>query len=356
MRDYLRQLFIFVMRCLGIIRLFQLFRRKQIVILMLHGVMDDRDGPSWRPLRPFLPRYKLGEYLRILSKRYHFVPLMDAVEMLKGSKPIEPYSMVLTFDEGYGNNVTHALPILRRYNAPATFFVPTGFLDNPRPFWFDRLDYAVQHAHVNGRELKVGSFTTCLDCSSKEALRKSFIRFIRAAQEQNMSDFKFLQEIHRLTLQLEAESGRSLSDIYAVDRWTAMMTWGQIENLGSDGVTIGSHTVDHVRLGHVDAQTARNQLARSKRDIEQHIDILCQSLAYPNGSFNEETVAIARECGYISGLTTKEGLNKPGDDLMRLRRIGLGINWSTTELSAVVSGLAFTLSRIAKCFSKQGIR
>ncbi len=67
---------------------------------MIHGVMDGEDRPSWEPLRPFLPRYKLEEYLRVLSKTYHFVSLRDAVEMLQGRTPMQLYSMVLTFDDG----------------------------------------------------------------------------------------------------------------------------------------------------------------------------------------------------------------------------------------------------------------
>ena len=343
-----------LMRWAGITRLFQFFHRKHIVVLMIHGVMDDQDNLSWRPLRPFLSRQKLDEYLMVLSRRYHFISLMDAVEILQQRQPIQPYSMVLTFDDGYRNNLTHALPILRRYDAPATFFVSTGFLGNPRPFWFDRLDYAVQHAQVDNRELRVGSCAMRLDCSSRKAFRESFISFIRTAQKEKMSDSEFVHEVERLAAELEAESGRALSGIHKEDAWTAMMSWDQIERLDFDDVTFASHTVDHVRLGQVDVGIARNQLKRAKQDIEQHTGMPCQIMSYPNGSFNKEVVKAVRECGYVCGLTSKEGLNKAGDDLMTLRRIGLGINWSNTDLLARVSGVSTTLSRVVKLFRYNG--
>ena len=248
MRFYVRKLFILLMRWIGIIRLFQFIYRNQIVILMIHGVMDERDKPSWKPLRPQLSRNKLEEYLRVLSKRYRFISLADAVEMLQGHKPMQPYSMVLTFDDGYRNNLTHALPILRQYNAPATFFIPTGFLDNPRPFWFDRLDYALQHAQVNGREVKVGSFTIRLDGGSREALCESYKRFRRTGKKLQMSDHDFLWEMEQLAIQLETESSRALADIHEDDDWSAIMTWEQIKTTDKRAVTIGSHTVDHIRL------------------------------------------------------------------------------------------------------------
>jgi peptidoglycan/xylan/chitin deacetylase (PgdA/CDA1 family) len=346
MRFYLRKLFILLMRWIGIIRLFQFIYRNQIVILMIHGVMDERDNPSWVPLRPRLSRKKLEEDLWILSRRYRFVSLEDAVDMLQGVKPMQPYSMVLTFDDGYRNNFTHALPILRRYNAPATYYIPTGFLDNPKPFWFDRLDYALQQTQVNGREGKVASFTMNLDSSNRTALRESYKRLRHTAKDLEMSDLEFLREMEGLAGQLEEESGRALADIQYDDDWSAILTWDQIEKDGNGNVTIGSHTVDHIRLGLVEAEIACDQLARSKRDIEIHTGKSCLSLCYPNGSFTDETIALAKDCGYLCGVTTKEGLNRPGDDTMRLRRVNVPTNVNSNELLMRICGLSRSMSLV----------
>lgn len=332
MRYYLRQLIIVLIWWIGLIRLFQYCHRKQIVILTIHGVMDDRDKPLWHPLRPQLPRYKLEEYLQVLSRRYHFISLRDAVEMLQGRKPPQPYSMVLTFDDGYRNNITHALPILRRRNAPATFFVPTGFLDNPRSFWCDRLDYALQHAQVDGREVRVGSFTMRLDSSTREALQQSYKRFRRTAKELDMSDLEFLRAVGQLATQLEAESGHALADIQEEDDWSAIMTWEQVAKEANGKVSFGSHTIDHIRLGLVKTDFAHDQLERSKRDIEKHTGKPCLSLCYPNGSFTEETIDLARKCGYVCAVTVNEGLNRIGADVMTLRRIDLPTNVGHADL------------------------
>lgn len=332
MRHRLKHLILTVMWWMGIIRLFQFIHRRQIVILMIHGVMDEQDSPSWKPLRPQLSRSKLDGYLKVLSKHYRFISLADAVEMLQGRKPMQPYSMVLTFDDGYRNNLTHALPILRRYNAPATFFVPTGFVDDLRPFWFDRLDYAIQQTLVDGREVKVGPFTMCLDGSGRHALRESYRRLRRTAKELQMSDHDFLKEIGQLATQLEEESGRALADIQAEDDWSAIMTWEQIEKNRNGDTTFGSHTVDHIRLGRVEASFAREQLETSKRDIEKHTGESCLSLCYPDGSFTEETTELARKCGYLYGVSTESGLNRIGMDVMKLRRIGMPVDVTCAEL------------------------
>ena len=88
MGDAFRQIVFGFLRWSGMIRLFQLLRRNQIIILAAHGVMDRHDTTFWEPLRPQLSPAKLEEYLHILSKRYHFISLMDAVDMLEGRKPM----------------------------------------------------------------------------------------------------------------------------------------------------------------------------------------------------------------------------------------------------------------------------
>lgn len=329
----------------GLLRLCQFTHRKRIVILMIHGVMDDRDNPCWIPLRPQLSRDKLDEYLKVLSQRYHFVSLADAVQMLQGHKPVEPYSVVLTFDDGYRNNITHALPILRRYNAPATFFVPTGFLDNPRPFWFDRLDYVLQQVDVDGRPVKIGACSMQLKAGNREALSESYKSMRRAAKKQKMSDLDFLHDVETLSSELEKESGKSLAAIHQDDDWSMTMTWDQIRRLADDGLTVGSHTVDHMRLGLVDARRTQDQLIRSKRDIEAHTGRPCTALCYPNGSYSEQTVALARECGYLCAVTTEEGLNAVGGDLMRLKRVNVPTDAPSRDLLAQIGGASECLSQ-----------
>jgi peptidoglycan/xylan/chitin deacetylase (PgdA/CDA1 family) len=314
--------------------------------------MDQLDNPSWKPLKPRLSRNELEQYLKILSKHYRFVSLLDAVEMLQGHKPVQPYSLVLTFDDGYRNNLTHALPILRRYGAPATFFIPTGFVDNPRPFCSDRLDYVVQNSSVDGRELRVGDISVRLDGSSRTALRESFRRLRRSAKALRLSHSEYLQKMEELAVDLENESGWSLEDIQADDDWSAIVTWDQLEKIGNDDVTIGSHTVDHIRLGLVDAEIARDQLVRSKRDIEFHSGRPCLSLCYPNGNFTQETISLAKEAGYVCGTTTTEGLNRVGDDMMKLRRINMPTGAGCSDLLARTCGLSQTFSRAKACMTR----
>jgi peptidoglycan/xylan/chitin deacetylase (PgdA/CDA1 family) len=341
-----RSVFLRLLNRSGGLRLWRWLHRHRIVILTAHGVMDAQDGPPWVPLRPQLSRRRLDDCLRILSRHYRFVSLEEAVAMLAGRAPVRPYCLVLTFDDGYRNHLSHALPILRRHGVPATFFLATGHIDHRRPFWFDRLDYALQHLPAGAHELPVGPRTIGIDASDRAALRASYKRLRDEAKALPRHDTAMLREMETLAEVLEARSGRRLADLFETEDWTAIATWDEIRAAGDD-VSFGSHTVDHVRLSFVDAETMEDQLRRSKQTIEAETGRPCRYFCYPNGSFDGRAAETTRACGYDAAVTTEEGTNRPGSDLMTLRRVDLAPEGDLTRLLMDVSGLSDALRGVA---------
>jgi len=61
------------------------------------------------------------------------LPLGDALTAIARGVPLEAGAVALTFDDGYLDNFTDALPILERFRLPASFFVVTGLMDTNRP-------------------------------------------------------------------------------------------------------------------------------------------------------------------------------------------------------------------------------
>lgn len=346
MKSKLKSLLIFSCRWGGAFRLWHYLNRKRIVILTLHGVMDAEAGMTWVPLRPQLPRKRLDFLLKVLAKWYRFVSLEEAVEMLAGRRPVLPNSLVLTFDDGYRNNLKYALPILRLHGAPATFFLSTGHVDRRRPFWFDRLDYALQHVPANGREVRIGHDAFRAGSMNRSQLQLLYKRFREDAKAKVRNDLEMQEEMDRLAGMLESEGGGKLADILEEDDWSAVMTWDEIRGELKEDVCFGSHTVDHNRLGMMDRDGIREQLLRSREAIERNTGRECRLLCYPSGSHSETTAEIARECGYLAALTTVEGTNRRGDDLMTLKRINFPIDGGVNEMLIKVSGLSNWMHRI----------
>jgi peptidoglycan/xylan/chitin deacetylase (PgdA/CDA1 family) len=304
-------------RC-GVVRAWRQTHRHSIAILAAHGVMDDGDEAAWRPLWARTHVEQLERVLRLLMPHYEFVPLSEAVQMLRGEVEPRRHCMALTFDDGYRNNLTHALPILERLGIPAAFFVCPGMIGTRRAYWIDRLDYAIQHLPAMERIVPLRSGGIALRLDDRDKLAAAYRRLRIALKSTYTDDFD--EQVGRLASDLEREAGTALTDINDDDPWSSLMSWDQVREAARRGVEIGSHTVDHVRLNFVDAGRAWNQLVGSRESIEaQGID--CRCLAYPYGDYTADVASLAERAGYRAAVTSVPGLNRPGDGVFMLQRV-----------------------------------
>jgi peptidoglycan/xylan/chitin deacetylase (PgdA/CDA1 family) len=331
----------------GMTRLLRFVRRNSIAIVMMHGVMDEGVPSSWTPLRPQLSRRRLRTMMEALSRGYRFVSLERAVDMLAGRVPLTPCSVVLTFDDGYRNQIKHALPVLEEYGAPATIFLATAHVAQRKPFWFDRLDYALQHARLSGREFMAGNEMIRFPSDRREDVCAAFKRMRDAAKRADRPDELMVREMESLADQLEQESGHRLADIFETDDWSSVLDWKEAK-IAADHplVTFGSHTVDHTRLGLSSDEDVRRQARLSKDAIQEHIGRACSCFCFPSGSFSLRSLAILQEVGYRAAVTTLEGLNSRAANPFALRRISLPgsehrseILWHLTQPSQVKAAL-----------------
>jgi peptidoglycan/xylan/chitin deacetylase (PgdA/CDA1 family) len=337
-----------VMRCGGF-ALWRWLKRDEIVILTLHGVMDEEADTSWRPLRAQYPRASLKLALGVLTDYYTFVTLDHAVAMLQGEVPMEQNCMVLTLDDGYFNNLKHAMPILREHEVPVLVYAAVGNIEQRKPFWFDRLDYAIQLADVDGLPVSINGDEVVLRAGSRKELRKSYKTIRDKAKQPGRSDAEMLEELDSLAEQLERRAGRALSDIFEEDDWTSVMSWDQLREMQNDRFAqVGSHTVSHTRLGHAGQESVEFELSVSKQMLEQELGDECRHFCYPNGSFGENTPAMVRAAGYRSATTTEEGANRVGCDPMLLKRIHLPESAARMDVLYVASGLADSVAGLRK--------
>lgn len=98
------------------------------------------------------------------------------------------------------------------------------------------------------------------------------------------------------------------------------MTIPQIREMEAAGMDFGSHTVTHRPLGGLTHKEATTELAKSKTALEQIIGKTVDFIAYPCGSYTSDTINIARQAGYIGGLSTHYGFAL-FKDAMAIRRI-----------------------------------
>ena len=282
-----------------------------------------------------LPLPALERQLNFLKAHHSVVPLADVVRALTTGAGLPRRAAVITIDDGYQSVYRVAYPVLKRLGLPASVYLATGFVDERRFLWTDRIEYAVNHAGAGELSVTVGTSAIRLTLNGRES-RISADRMLR-------SRIKALPQaaLEHAVDAVERAAGCSVAA--AASEIHEPMLWSEAAEMRASGlVTFGSHTHSHVILSRCDAAHAARELEQSKAIIENRLGVPCEDFCYPNGrrgDFNAATGALVREAGFRSALTTVYGRNRRGANPHELRRYNLGKPMVWGEVPVRLSGL-----------------
>ena len=100
-----------------------------------------------------------------------------------------------------------------------------------------------------------------------------------------------------------------------------LMNWSQVRDMRRGGISFAAHTATHPRLTTLPSKQVAEELTRSRKDMEDRLAGLCEDMAYPFVDFDERVREEAGRAGYKTACSVRIGLNRPGDDLLSLKRI-----------------------------------
>ena len=106
-----------------------------------------------------------------------------------------------------------------------------------------------------------------------------------------------------------------------IDKYSDRLTSQEIKEMYASGMRFGSHTESHVILASQSEDSMWKELFFSKQFLEKTLAIPIDTLAYPGGSYNSETIRIAIGLGFGKGFTVKPGVYKQQDQPFNIPRI-----------------------------------
>ncbi|MBI5150335.1 MAG: polysaccharide deacetylase family protein [Candidatus Omnitrophica bacterium] len=228
------------------------YRGYAVPIMMYHHVSPDNVSQS----DTVSPRRFEWHMAYLKANHFNVLSLSDLVRAVRERKSLPRKSVVITFDDGYQDNYTHAFPVLKKYHFPATMFVISDVINTP-----------------------------------------------------------------------------------------GFLTTAQIREMAAWGIEIGSHTRTHPYLPETPEGRLADEIAGSKRKLEEDLGIRVVHFCYPSGGFNEEIKDIVRRSGYESASTTNRGDDRSGRDVYELKRVRFSDDdRHVTDLWIKLTGL-YNLSR-----------
>ncbi len=229
---------------------------------------------------------------------------------------------VVTFDDGYVDNLTEAVPIAEAKGVPITVYVTSGMLGDKQGFWWDRLGTLLRNRPPAAREIRIDS----AGGSQRVELGASSLGEDLTAVRRHLLPLP-VAEIHRVLDGVAEEWGTS-AEPPPDARTLTPSEFGELAR--SSVVTIGAHTTDHVRLRDRPPAEQGQTILDSKDELERLSGRALSHFAYPFGgldSFDDATVDAVRRSGFDTACTTIAANARATSDPHRLPR-RLVMNWS----------------------------
>lgn len=196
-----------------------------------------------------------------------------ASEVKKGSR-----DFVVTFDDGYADNLLNALPILERHRIKATFFISTGLLDEKELFWWDWLELALLHTLSRPETIILGDIEYPIASYPREshtALHR-LLYFARTEERQAL-----MRELgHQLRIWPDASS---------FPRYR-VLTGREVHSLAEcPYAEIGAHSVAHTRFANLKHEEQILEMRISKERLESLTGKPVRVASFPFGGRSDFT-------------------------------------------------------------------
>ncbi len=239
----------------------------------------------------------LDHALRITrDEGYDVIGLDDVAERLGRSS--SGRFAAFTFDDGYRDNLTIALPVFRAHGLPMCVYVATGLVDRTASYWWGAVAQLVEsQAELHLHDLGVPETIPTASWGEKQAAYARIEGWVHGDLESRGETVLQWCRAHHV-------DDRAVLD-------AAMLTWDELREMARDPlVTIGAHTLTHRRLARLDEESARRELAGSRARLEQELDRQVRHLAYPYGgpaACGAREFRFAADAGFVTAVTTRNG-------------------------------------------------
>lgn len=312
----------------GLLQLWQFIAlRRRAVILMYHRVLTHQEMQSSGSHPSIMvERETFAKQMAFVKRRFNVLSLEEFTRRMERKIPFDNSSCLITFDDGWKDNFTHALPTLKIHKLPAVVFLPVNFIGERRHFWHEALVHlfvlAVKTSRADpARAERLREIVARTGCGEifdlpDEALHSKIIDVI-SKYRKGLLPSVVDAALSRLSSELQVVDG----DLNGTDRF---LDWEQVDRMAQEGIEFGGHGAEHRLLSHLSMDEAREDIQRSRDVIDRRIKVTTPTFSYPRGYWTSQVVELVKASGFRLAFLAKGGSVSCHDDPYTLRRINIG--------------------------------
>jgi len=280
----------------------------------------------------------LRRHLLYLRRHYRMLHLEEALEELyapvgeskQGRNQRSP--LVLTFDDGYHDNYTHAFALACELHVPITIFLIPGYVQCGDHFWWLEGRRLAHYAQVDNVTLE-GRIYHLEQAQERRSLAQAIDARLRHASSvaERETFLANVREILAVPSSGTTETARPL-------------TWAEVREMAESGwVSFGAHTMHHPILAYLSCQEeVRCEVAECRDMLEQQLGYAVRTFAYPVGRtehIGNIALQAVREAGYTWAVTTSNSVTTPQSDPHQLPRVLGDVSRHWLVMAAETSGI-----------------
>jgi peptidoglycan/xylan/chitin deacetylase (PgdA/CDA1 family) len=274
--------------------------RDVLTVVMFHRVIDPEDSQfaSANPVYT-VPTALFDELLEFFCRYYAVVGLADVIAAADRTRPLPEHALLISFDDGWADNLRYAVPLLRRRGLPAVIFAVAEPIVSPADTWWqEQIFYA-------RRQGGLAALNPICPDEVADARRDA------APRDIDPRDIDPLDLVCRLGCLDEAERTRILAAIPMPGPISRMMLApAELRSLAGLGIAVGLHGYSHLPLTRVSDIHAELRQAQSTIVSLSGDEQSAAALACPHGRYNAGVLTAAREVGIRLIFTSDPMLNR----------------------------------------------
>lgn len=292
----------------------------KLMISMYHYTRDLKHSryPEIRGLD--LPMFR--QQIEYMKNSFNIVTMEQVIDAVQGKSELPERALLLTFDDGYIDNYTFALPVLEEFGVQGSFFIPGKTFTTHQLLDVNKIHYILASADIMKLAEDVKKEMDYyrgseFDYASTDELFNEYAVANRFDCKETIFVKRMLQTVLPESLRNIISSNLFKKYVGVSEETLAYelyMTEEQIRTMKRHGMFIGIHGYDHYWLGNLGPEQMKQDITKALEVMDEFIDRKQWVMNYPYGNYSQAVLDFIKEQGACVGLTTEVRVAEIGKD------------------------------------------